>query len=48
MQQNADSNLDKAVETIWCGDCNYYTQLYFKYGRNIPIVPRTINSKILA
>ncbi len=38
MQQYADSNLDKAVETIWCGDCNYYTQLYLKYGRNIPLI----------
>lgn len=38
MQQYADSNLDKAVETIWCGECNYYTQLYLKNGRNIPFL----------
>jgi hypothetical protein len=38
MESYANSNLDKAVETIYCGKCDYYSQLYLKYGKNIPII----------
>ena len=38
IESYTDSNLDKVVQTIWCGKCNYYTQLYLKYGKNIPII----------